>query len=315
MREESTALRARRLLTLLPFLREQRAISVPALAAAVGSDASQLAADLSVLSLCGADERDPSQLVGVIVEGDVAEVFADLPALERPVRLTRDEARALITALQTIGVGAGSQLVRKLSAFAASSLDPSELASTVRAAFAPSGQAAVLAALNVAAERHVAARIGYMSADTGHESARVVHPYAIYRWRDTWYLVAFCETSGEERTFRVDRITAVETTGVAFEAPAGFVPSPNPLPDLENLPCATIRFAADAPDLNERDWPGATFERAKDGSVLARVPYAGGTWIARTVAARLGDAQVLAPDGLRTVVADSARVMLEALAG
>jgi predicted DNA-binding transcriptional regulator YafY len=315
MGEESAALRARRLLTLLPFLREQRAIPLAALAEAVGSDTSQLAADLSVLSLCGADERDPSQLVGVIVEGDVAEVFADLPALERPVRLTRDEAGALITALQAIGVGAGSQLVRKLGAFAAGSLDPAELASTVRAAFAPSGQASILAALNVAAERHVAARIGYVSADSGHESARVVHPYALYRWRDTWYLVAFCETSREERTFRVDRITAVHTTSVPFEEPAAFVPSPSPLPDLENLPCATIRFAVDAPDLNERDWPGATFERVKDGSVLARVPYAGGTWIVRTVAARLGDAEVLAPVGLRTVVADTARAMIGALDG
>jgi proteasome accessory factor C len=310
MSEESAALRARRLLTLLPFLREQRAIPLAALAEAVGSDASQIAADLSVLSLCGADERDPSQLVGVIVEGDVAEVFADLPALERPVRLTRDEARALITALQTIGVGAGSRLVQKLGAFAASSLDPAELASTVRAAFAPSGQAAVLAALTVAAEQHVAARIGYVSADAGHETARVVHPYALYRWRDTWYLVAFCETAGEERTFRVDRITAVQTTGVPFEEPTGSVVSPIPLPDLETLPCATIRFGSDAPDLNERDWPGATFERAEDGSVLARVPYAGGAWIARAVAARLGDAEVLGPDGLRSVVADSARAIL-----
>lgn len=313
MAEESAALRARRLMALLPFLREQRSIPLAALAEAVGSDASQIAADLSVLSLCGADERDPSQLVGVMVEGDVAEVFADLPALERPVRLTRDEARALLTALQSIGIGAGSPFVRKLSGFATSALDPAELAATVRAAFAPSGQAAVLAALNLAAERHVATRIGYMSADADRESTRVVHPYALFRWRDTWYLLAFCETAGEERTFRVDRITSVETTGVPFEVPPGFAASPSPLPDLETLPRAAIRFAADAPDLNERDWPGATFEHAGDGTVLAEVPFAGGAWIARAVAARLGDAEVLAPADLRRVVADSARAMLEAL--
>jgi proteasome accessory factor C len=313
MAEESAALRARRLMALLPFLREQRSISLAALAEAVGSDASQLAADLSVLSLCGADERDPSQLVGVMVEGDVAEVFADLPALERPVRLTRDEARALLMALQAVGIGAGSPLVRKLSGFATSALDPAELAATVHAAFAPKGQAAVLAALNLAAEGHVAARIGYVTSVSGRERPRVVHPYALYRWRDTWYLVAFCETAAEERTFRVDRITSVETTGVPFQVPPGFVASPDPMPDLETLPSATIRFAVDAPDLNERDWPGADFDRMKDGTVLARVPYASGTWIARAVAARLGDAEVLAPADLRRVVADSARAMLAAL--
>lgn len=315
MAEESASLRARRLLALLPFLRQQRAIPISELADAVGSDEAQVAADLTVLSLCGSDERDPNQLVGVLVEGDVAEVFADLPALERPVRLTHAEARALVTALQTIGEDAGSALTSKLAAFGARSVDAKGLAATVRAAFAPGGQAAVLAALTVAAENRVAVRIGYVSATSGVEGSRVVHPYAIYRWRDAWYLVAFCEDSREERTFRVDRITSVRTTGAPFEAPAGSVPSPSPLPELDSLPRATVLFAADAPDLNDRDWPGATFVRSADGAVTAEVPYAGTAWIARMVAARLGNAEVLAPSEVRAAVAATARKMLQGFDG
>jgi proteasome accessory factor C len=299
----------------VPFLREQRAIPIAELADAVGSDESQVAADLTVLSMCGGDERDPTQLVGVMVEGGVAEVFADLPALERPVRLTQAEARALVTALQAIGAGADSPLAAKLTAFATRSVEPEDLAATVRAAFAPSGQAALLAALAIHAERHVSARIGYVSATTGAETSRVVHPYALYRWRDVWYLVAFCETAGEERTFRVDRITGVATTGVPFEPPAGFTASASPLPDLDSLPRATVRFSADAPDLNDRDWPGAVFERPGDGSVIARVPYAGESWISRAVTARLGEAEALEPAHLRLAVAQSARKMLEETAG
>lgn len=311
MLEDSAALRARRLLALVPFLRERRAIPIAELAEAVGSDASQLAADLTVLSMCGGDERDPMQLVGVIVEDGVAEVVADLPALERPVRLTQNEARALVTALQAIGAAADSALAAKLTAFAARSVGPEYLASTVRAAYAQSGQAGRLAALSVHAEHHVAARIVYVSASSGVESSRVVHPHALYRWRDVWYLVAFCETAGEERTFRVDRITGVATTGAPFAPPVGFAASASPLPDLDSLPRATVRFSADAPDLNERDWPGAVFERAEDGSVTARVPYAGESWIARAVIARLGAAEVLDPPHLRLAIADSARKMLE----
>jgi predicted DNA-binding transcriptional regulator YafY len=312
MAETSAASRARRLLALLPFLREQRAIPLDELARSVGSDESQVAEDLSVLSLCGGDERDPTQLVGVLIEEGVAHVFADLPALERPVRLTQSEARALLTALQSIGVGTDSPLAAKLAEFAARA-DDEGIARAVRAAFAPGGQAAVLAALNMAAERHVSAKIGYASLTTGSESTRTVRPQALYRWRDAWYLVAHCETAGEQRTFRVDRITSVASTGEQFAALEGEGATPSPLPDLESLPRATVRFSSDAPDLNERDWPGATFERASDGSVTASVPFAGTGWIARAVVARLGDAEVLAPEVVRRAVADSARGMLERL--
>jgi proteasome accessory factor C len=264
--------------------------------------------------LCGGDERDPTRLVGVLVEDGVAHVFADLPALERPVRLTHAEARALVTALQAIGVDRNAPLVRKLTEFATRPVGGDDIASTVRAAFAPGGQAAVLAALTVAAEQHVSARIGYVS-NSGAEGGRVVHPYALYRWRDAWYLVAFCETAGEQRTFRVDRITSVETTHRPFEAPEGVARVASPLPDLETLPRATIRFAADAPDLNDRDWPGAVFERSADGSVTASVPYAGSAWIARAVVMRLGDAEVLAPAEVRSAVAVAARCMLERMDG
>jgi proteasome accessory factor C len=310
MAETSAADRARRMLALLPFLREQRAVPLAELARSVGSDESQVADDLSVLSLCGGDERDPSQLVGVLVEDGIARVFADLPALERPVRLTHAEARALLTAVRSIGADATTTLVPKLAEFAARSDELSDVASTVRAAFAPGGQAAVLAALNAAAEHHIAARIGYASLSSGTETARIVHPYALYRWRDAWYLVAFCETAGEQRTFRVDRITSVTSTGEPFAVPAGATPTASPLPDLESMPRATVRFCADAPDLNDRDWPGAVFIREADGSVTALVPFAGSAWIARAVASRLGDAEVLDPPALREAVTAMARAML-----
>lgn len=313
MAESSASARARRLLTLVPFLAEKRVVPLAELARSVGSTEEQLAEDLSVLSLCGSDERDPSQLVGVLVEDGVAEVFADLPALERPVRLTHDEARALLTAMQAIGADGNHALVAKLADFAGRTVTPEEIASTVREAFAPGGQAQVLAALSMAAEQRIAVRVGYVTAGAGVERERVLHPFVLYRWRDAWYLSAYCETSQMRRTFRVDRITSVHSTGEHFDVPAGEIIEPVPLPDLRSLPRATVRFAADAPDLNDRDWPGATFERAADGSVTASVPYAGTTWIARGVVARLGDAEVVAPSDVRAAVAAAARDMLEAL--
>lgn len=310
---EDAATRARRLLTILPFLRKQRAFPVAQLAAAVGVDERTLADDLSVLSLCGGDERDPGQLVGVMVEDGIAEVFADLPALERAVRLTPVEARALVAALGTLGVEPDSPLVGKLVQFASSAVDMDGIAATVRSSFENGRQGRVVAALTAAAEASVAARITYASWGSGEVSERIVHPYAIYRWRDSWYLLAYCERTDEERTFRIDRITEISLTKQPFTRPEGLSATASPLPELDELPHATVRFAFDAPDLTEREWPGSSFVHNADGTVTASIPYAGTGWIARRIAARLGDAEVLEPSALRTAVAATARSMLQGL--
>jgi proteasome accessory factor C len=312
MAESAASVRARRLLALLPFLREQGTVALSQLAAAVGTDEATVAEDLTVLSLCGGDERDPNKLIGVYVEGDSAEVFADLPALERPVKLTPAEARALTAALETIGLDPRSPLLTRLAAFSERDADPDGVARTVRASFAQGGQAAVIAALDVAAERGVVTVIGYVSTGSGTARERRVHPYAMNRWRDSWYLVAFCETAGEQRTFRLDRITSVRLTEDRFDLPDGIVVS-SPLPDLDAQPRATILFDEDAPDLNDRDWPGSTFERNDDGTVTASVPCMGSSWLARAVAARLGSARVLGPESMRQAVAREATRMLESL--
>ncbi|MDO8963574.1 MAG: WYL domain-containing protein [Coriobacteriia bacterium] len=302
--------RARRLLALLPYLSERRTIPITELARATGSDEATVVADLTTLSVCGSGERGPDECVGVYVDGDSAEVFMALPALERPVRLTADEARALATALESVGIDPGDPLPSRLARLATREPDLEELARTVRSATARGGHAEIVAALSAAAMARRAVRISYYSADRGRESARTIHPYALFVWRGTWYLLAFCEDAGEERTFRVDRITGVKMTPDGFERPEGLPDSPDPLPDLAAMPRAIVRFSSADPDLNEREWPGATFEHRDDGTVIAEVPYAGTSWIARRVAARLGEAEVLEPAEVRRAVAETARSLL-----
>lgn len=313
MARPSTKDRARRLLALLPYLSETGAIPLTDLALKVGSDVDTVAEDLGVLALCGADQFDPGTLVDVYVEGGHAVVSSALPALERPLKLTPAEARALATALESVGIGPASSLVRRLAEVAAQEPDIDGIARTVRATYAPGGHAAVIAALGAAAMATRAVTIAYYSASRGETTSRVVHPYALHMWRGAWYLLAWCESAGEERTFRVDRITGVKMTSRTFERPAGLPAGAEPLPDLGSLPRATVRFAASAPDLNDRDWPGATFEVRDDGSVIASVPYAGTAWIARKIAARLGDAELTGPTELRTAIAHAARGLLDTL--
>ena len=301
--------RARRLLGLLPHLREQGTFSLAALASASGTDEASVAADLGTLSMCGVDDWD---LVAVYVEGDSAVVFGELPALERPVRLTASEARALLAALDSCGVDPASSLVERLVALTGGAIDATALARTVRAAVAPGGMAHAYAALSELAGSGRTARITYTSRGEAAPSERVVDPWRLILSRGAWYLQAWSPEAGAERTYRLDRITAVAPAGGTFTRPAALGPVADAAPATDALPRAEVVFSHDAPDLTPREWPGATFERHDDGTVTASVPFAGTPWIARMVAARLGDAVVTGPPDIR---AATVRLAHDELAG
>lgn len=307
-----SAARARRLLALLPYLATQGDYALADVAARAGADQATLAEDLMTLSLCGTDPRDPTKMVSVFVEGDLVTIFGPLPSLDLPVRLTPGEARALAAALETAGKDAADPLIGRLSEAATEGFDPKELASTVKAAFADGGAAGIYAALLDAMTAHEVVRIRHAGAGDPDERERLVRPWALAARRGTWYLRGWSEDAEAERTFRLDRISSVEATGRSFDA-CDVPDSPDtfdPLASLSEASRAEVRFTRDAPDLTPRDWPGATFEPQPDGSVLASVPYAGTGWIARKVASRLGDAEVVRPIEVRRAVARMARDLL-----
>ncbi|ORV90125.1 helix-turn-helix transcriptional regulator [Mycolicibacterium iranicum] len=73
--------------------------------------------------------------------------------------------------------------------------------------------------LQEAVIRGVQIRIGYVDRD-GSETKRAVHPLGIVAKRPTWYLIS--DTTAGRRTFRVDRVTAVELTNDPVQRPEGF---------------------------------------------------------------------------------------------
>jgi proteasome accessory factor C len=303
----STAERARRMLALLPLLRDRGRRPLAELAAATGTDETTLAEDLTTLSLCGADERDPMALVAVYVEEGEAVVWGDLPALERPVRLTPAEARALLAALAALGVSPDSPLNSSLGAIASGTFDAAAMARTVRAAASPGGVAHTHALLAACATAGRVARITYTSQGSAEGAERLVAPWRLFFARGAWYLQAYSLDADAERTYRLDRISAVAPTTDSFEPPEDLPPAADCAPDPASLPRAEVHFAHDGPELTDREWPGATFDRRDSGMVLASVPYAGTRWIARKVTARLGDATVTAPAEVRSAIADLAR--------
>ena len=67
-------------------------------------------ADLETLSVCGIAPYTPMELVPVLVDGDVVEVWGSMPAMRGPVRLSACRGRALAAALAAAGFAADDPL-------------------------------------------------------------------------------------------------------------------------------------------------------------------------------------------------------------
>lgn len=308
-----SAERARRLIALLPLLKRGRSVSLAELAARVGCSVEVVASDLATLTLCGVPPFTPADMIELSLERDRVTVHVEPPAIDRPLRFTPAEARALVAALQAAGWGPESPLARKLMANASASASLDEIERTVRAEAAPGGTAAVYATLARALDDRMKVRIEYLSGAHGTLSERVVCPWALVTRDGAWYLIGHCELAGEERVFRLDRIRSAHATDEPFEPPAHVRLDVAPHP--ETLPVAEVRFAPGAalPDLER--WPGTAVEPQADGATVARVPYRSPAWLARWVAARLGEATVAGPAEVRQAVLELATRELERLRG
>lgn len=310
MPRRSSAARFREIAALLPHLRRGATISVARLADAIDSTPEAVREDIWLLTMIGVPPYTPDALIDVVFDDDetTISVFNEPPALDRRVRLTGPEVRALIAALQACGVGPDDDLMLRLDAALGPGVDPAEISQFVRAAIAPEGVGPVYAAVARAIEACDKLRIEYFSAGRGQTTDRVIRPYVLEYHRGAWFLSAYCELAGADRVFRLDRVNHAEPTGEMFEPPAT---PPPPTPDLTgrtDLTVAEIEFDADAPLPDPREWPGIEFVERADGAVVATVPFDAPDWLARRVVARLGRARVLSPEELRYAVAELASV-------
>ncbi|PKQ20735.1 MAG: hypothetical protein CVT66_03255 [Actinobacteria bacterium HGW-Actinobacteria-6] len=310
---KNTAMHTRRMLALLPYLKQGETLKLAELAAAVGAPEAEVAADLTALSYCGVPPFTPDEMIDLAIDGDTVTVYSAPPALDRPVRLAPREARALVAALQAAGHGSDDPLVTRLLAAASAEIDPAELAATLRAGDASAPVVGIYAMLAEAIESGSKIRIGYFSAGSGTHSDRVICPYALANERGAWYVKALCESAGDVRTFRLDRIREAEPTGERFERSQSV--SASVIPDGEGLPLAVLRLAPGARHTEERDWPGAAFNLKQNGAVFAEVPYSSATWVARRVAAGLGMIDAIETPEVRAAVREVAQRALAELEG
>ncbi|QYR21943.1 YafY family transcriptional regulator [Paenibacillus sp. sptzw28] len=86
---------------------------------------------------------------------------------------------------------------------------------------APAPDEPVLRRLELAVADSLSVTMDYRKSETD-ETTRRVDPYGLVHWSGKWYLVAYCHLRGEIRSFRIDRISALNENGETFERPHPF---------------------------------------------------------------------------------------------
>ena len=157
-----------------------------------------------------------------------------------PLMLTNDEALAVLLGLAAgrrsrlfgtsamAGESAAAKLRRVLPAAVGRRLDAlldtmAVTAPTPDSTGAADVETELLLRVAEAAKHRHPVEIGYTDR-AGRRSDRVVHPYGVVAHSGRWYLTGADSASGENRSFRLDRITAITAQTGSFEVPSGFDP-------------------------------------------------------------------------------------------
>src|ERR687897_548250 len=166
-----------RLLALVPYLTARpEGVPLAEVARDFGVPERQLRRDMELLWMCGLPGYGPGDLIDLAFEGDRVRVTFTA-GMVRPLRLTTDEAVALVVALRTL-------------------LELPGLAERV-------------AVVRAGLERKRALHLHYYVPTRDERTERTVDPMRLLLVDGKWYLEAWCRRSEGVRLFRLDRVDDV----------------------------------------------------------------------------------------------------------
>lgn len=205
----STEQRLPRLLALVPYLQARPGIRVADAAADFGISEQQLRRDLQLLWMCGLPGHGPGDLIDLSFEGEEVSVIFDA-GMSRPLRLSAEEALALVVALRTLAETPGvadSDAVRSALAKVESAAGGAVDDATVTVEL--DSEARLQPVLHRAVDERRALRLRYYTAARDETTERVVDPLRVFEADGHAYLEAWCRRAEGLRMFRVDRIEDV----------------------------------------------------------------------------------------------------------
>ncbi len=209
-----------RLLALIPYLRARPGITLADAAAAFSLTQKQLMADLWVVFMCGLPGGMPGDLIEVdmdAVEGEGVIRLSNADILSKPLRLAPHEVGTLRLALQAVREIAAPESYAAIDSASAKLATMSGQDGPVAVVSMVTGDETVRQALVDALEARQRVRLTYEGGARGDTTEPVVDPAAIVVRDGYAYLEAWSLDRGGWRSYRLDRIVAVEPTGVERE--------------------------------------------------------------------------------------------------
>lgn len=309
----ASADRLGRLLNLVPYLLARPGIAVDEAAADLGVTGRQLREDLELLWVCGLPGYGPGDLIDMAFDGDRVTITYDA-GIDRPLRLTPDEALALVVALrmlvETPGLDNRDAVGRALAKIESAA---GELADAPVAVRLP-GDADRLDTIRAAVQRRRALRITYYTATRDETRDRVVDPMRVLVVGGRAYLEAWCRTAAAVRRFRVDRIDGL----VELDEPAAPPPQARPTDVSDgifqpgaDLPLVTLRVGRSARWITEY-YPCESVRESSPDAWLVSLRVTDLAWARRLVLGLGPDVAVVAPPELAAEVREAAGAALAA---
>jgi proteasome accessory factor C len=230
-----TASRLSRILAMLPWVIANPGAKVDEVCERFGYTRAQLAEDLAIVFVCGLPGYGPGDLMVAEIDDDevfvdTADYFANAP------RLAPAEALALLASgIAVVGSGQASPALSSAVEKLSKALLP-EGTGVIDVDLA--GEPELVAILREAAATNSVVQITYTSLSRDQTTVREVEPWSVFSSMGNWYLSGHCRMAGAERSFRVDRIRRVESTGANFEQPQALPPRAiRYTPSVEDVRC------------------------------------------------------------------------------
>jgi proteasome accessory factor C len=210
-----------RLLAIVPYLLAHPGVPLAEAARDFGVTEAQVRRDLELLWMCGLPGHGPGDLIDLEFAADTVSVTFDA-GMTRPLRLTGEEALALVVALRTLaelpGLADHDAVERALAKVETAAGGQVAAADAVTVSLDDEARAEALAAKALQDGR--ALHLRYYTATRDETTERTVDPIRLFTTDGRRYLEAWCRRAEGVRVFRLDRVELAEVLAEPAEVPA-----------------------------------------------------------------------------------------------
>jgi predicted DNA-binding transcriptional regulator YafY len=286
--------KAARMLDLVPFISSHQGIPTPELAAEFGISVEELLSDLNSLWMCGDNRFDlidiqfdsgyvtirnaeTLNLIRSLSQQEIVAVLLGLDLIEKDLPEDREDLHGDIKGLR---IKLGLEIARTVDATPA---QDSQINSTISQALGRQGRLSIT----------------YYSPTDDEVSVREISPLHMSRSDNRDFLIAFCESAGAQRTFRIDRIQSA-TLLESKVVPMSETQSDNVRSSVSVKISRNLR--------KSRESLGTFI--SGEGSTVEVSTYSAG-WLSRTVMSAAGAIEVTSSPEIRGEIASMARKALD----